>query len=284
MDDLKLKPRPVIPIEDTIFVDKEVENKSFVNHRFKDVGAKGVTFRNCDFSFSVHTRSYFRDSTFENCKFIGAWFYDSNLREAKLVQCDFSYSSFRGTLIDPLQIVANLPPHPNVKRQLLQALRVNAQSIGDTDAVKSYVREEMLAVEEHFRKARDRKESYYKRKYPGFRNWWYFRWQTIGEFLDRQIWGGGEYPSRPMWFILVVLVLLALVLAWQNGLLSSKTTLDQVGPVMLKSFKATILVFLGITRDNEVSVHWVIESSLVLFRYVMIGLFISVLFRWFSKR
>ena len=108
-------------------------NKVYSSSQIRDVGAKSVVFENCDFSYSVMVRAYFRNAEFLNCQFVGCHFRQCNFRGAKFSRCDFSYSSFSETQISHTDIFNQLPPRPNVRKVLAQSLRKNAESIGDTD-------------------------------------------------------------------------------------------------------------------------------------------------------
>ena len=113
--------------------------KSHKYSHFTDVSGKAAKFDDYDFSYCIFNRAYFHNSSFSNCKFIGAHFIDCNFRNAKLRNCDFSYSSFNGTKIPTEEIIENLPPWPNVRREFLQILRRNAASVGDYKAEKIFV-------------------------------------------------------------------------------------------------------------------------------------------------
>ncbi len=262
----------------------EVSDKLFIRSHFVDVGAKKTVFNNCNFSHSIFTRTYFRDAKFIDCTFIGARFYDCNFRHAELTRCDFKYATFKDTIIPVGEVIANLPEWPNVKRELLQSHRSNAQSIGDADAVKIYIREEMTALREHYRRARERKEKYYADKYAGVARWIEVRWRSFSLWLGWVIWGYGEYPGHLLRFTSVSILLLSLVVFLQSGTLSENTTLSQIGSALWEGLKSTILIFLGLPQTDYASIHWSITTIIVLFRFIIFGLFISVLFRRFSKR
>ena len=160
--------KPVVIVESK-FLTKSVDRANFQHHFFRNTGAKELTFQNCDFSFCVFERAYFHACEFINCKFIGARFIDCNFRGAIFDGCSFEYAIFKSTLVSLAEMLKNLPAWPNVRRELLRDLRLNAESIGDAEAVKEYVREELTASREHLKKAREGKESYYASKYKGVR-------------------------------------------------------------------------------------------------------------------
>src|SRR5260221_446817 len=69
-----------------------VERRSYQGHHLYEVAGNNVTFKDCDFSFSVIERCYFRSAVFENCKFVGAKILDSSFRSGSFSNCDFQYA------------------------------------------------------------------------------------------------------------------------------------------------------------------------------------------------
>src|SRR5207244_4269570 len=122
---------------------------------------------------------------FIRCKFTGCRFQECNFRGARFTQCDFKYSSFDKTVVPHKELIACAPEWPNVRKDLMQVLRVNAETLGDVEAQRGYIREEMEARREHLRRARARREQYYIDKYSGAGNWVSIRWQSLLLWIDR---------------------------------------------------------------------------------------------------
>lgn len=282
-ENLVLQPQELKVIKSVSFP-LRVSDKFFIRIHFIDIGAKETTFKNCDFSHSIFTRAYFRNAKFIDCKFIGVRFYDCNFRHAELSNCDFKYANFQHTLIPTSEVIANLPEWPNVKRELLQAHRSNAQSLGDNDAAQIYIREEMAALREHYRRAREKKEAYYAAKYKGINRWIEVRWRSFTLWLGWITWGYGEYPSILLRFAVLSLIVLGIIVTLQTSVLFQGMMLPQIGTAAWEGFKSTIFIFLGLPSAGLLSVHWILMAIIVLLRYVLLGLFISVIFRRFSKR
>jgi uncharacterized protein YjbI with pentapeptide repeats len=131
---------------------------------------------NCNFSYAVFTRVYFKKVKFTNRVFTGAKFFDSNLRDAEFINCNFEYTIFKFTLINAREVLRNLPERPNVKILLMQNHKANANSLGNTRAVRLYLLEEIEASKEHLRRANKRNEAYYSEKYKHWKAkldvWW----------------------------------------------------------------------------------------------------------------
>jgi len=262
----------------------KIVGKSFVGISFTDISARGVIFEKCDFSHCIFTRAYFRDSEFTKCFFIGARFYDCNFRHAKLRLCDFKYAQFQNTLIPISEVIANLPEWPNVKQELLRSHRVNAHSVGDADAEKKYIIEEMAALREYYRKARQKRDSYYIDKYGGVGNWFKTRWKSFTLWLGWVVWGYGERPIHLLSSVIVVLLILSLISGLQIQVLSTGSTLSMVGTNLWQGLKTTLAVFFGIQQEPIQSIGYFLISVIVVVRYVVFGLFIALIFRRFSKR
>ena len=108
--------------------------------------------------------------------------------------CDFSYSWFSKTQISHADIFNQLPPRPNVRKELAQSLRKNAESIGDTTAVLECFLYEMEQTAVYLREAAQGREEYYKKKYPGFYNRVRFKLRLLRHYLSKFTWGHGESP------------------------------------------------------------------------------------------
>lgn len=259
------------------------ESRDLKHWHFADVGCKGLQFCDYDFSYTVMTRVYLRNTVFRNCNFTGARIIDSNFRGAKFHNCDFRYASFVGTNVDRKQIMANLPDWPNVRREFLQRMRVNAASIGDYDAEKAYVREELEAERDHWRRARRKNERYYREHYPGALNWFSVRLRCVWLWLDSVFWGHGEKPYRSIGFAVTILFALAFSLTIFQ-LWSSDSTIYHAGVTTWVNFINVISVFLDLGDPSLISDVHAILVLVVLFRYFLLGVIFAALYRRMARR
>jgi Pentapeptide repeats (9 copies) len=262
-----------------------VANRDFSHYTFEDFGARQVVFNNCIFSYCVFTRAYFYGAKFTDCRFVGARFTDCNFRSAIFSGCDFSYASFRGTIISRKEIAVNFPSEPNIRRELLQALRANAISIADDAGAKFFIWEELKAGEEHNRKAREAKEFYYAKKYQwknNKREWALVRLERPWLWLQRFGWGYGERPLRLLRSISLLLGIFTILVSWNIS-----ENFQQFAGNLYKSAKFTIAVFLGIPFGNlgePLIVSLWLVSFIALTRYITLSLFVTLLFRRLSRR
>jgi len=167
----------------------------------------------------------------------------------------------------------------------MQALRVNASSVGDDDSVKFFIREELQAGEEHNRRAREAREPYYAAKYGWDENKW--RWMTARLerywlWIQRFGWGYGEYPLNLLRTTALLLTLFTL-----RAALKGCNSSQDFAARLIPSAKYTVSVFLGsplATQAVDQPMGWVWMSSIVFIRYLAVSLFVAMLFRRLSRR
>jgi len=278
--DLGVEPRPAATVSYSFF-QRSLTKQNCQHYIFRDTGAKKLQFEDCDFSYCLFERAYFHNCTFINCKFIGARFVDCNFRGATFDGCDFEYASFRQTLIAHKQLLVNLPAWPNVRRELVRSLRKNAEGLGDAEAVKAFVREELTAAREHLKKAREGKESYYAQKYKGVTNKISVHWQSLWVWLDWHVWGHGEYPWRIVRTIALIVCGAALWQISTDPTTSMAIPVNDLARAVTWHLKNVAYSFLGI---KVASISDGMAAFLSLARYVSLGLFISILYKTLSRR
>lgn len=261
---------------------KIVRGLDFRNSIFNNCDGAGIKFINCDFSYTNLYKVYFRNSIFEGCQFTGSFFEMCNFRGAKFLKCDFRFSSFKETIISSENVLNTLPIETNIKRELLQNHKVNAESLGDIDARNKYIKEEILVKKEHLKKARELKEAYYYNKYKNKKFNVYIDSLLLG--INNFVWGYGEYPSKLVRFSCLGIIFFTLIFFLNDPELcifnSTKSTLK----LLLEDFKLTLGLFLDITIDKPHKLSMLLQSFIAIFRYTVFGLFVNILFRKFSKR
>ncbi|PVV10536.1 MAG: hypothetical protein B6D72_12380 [gamma proteobacterium symbiont of Ctena orbiculata] len=278
--DIGIENKPVHVLQDVFFTES-LEGQSFQHVQFNNTGAKELKFENCDFRYCTFDRAYFHKCQFIKCNFTGSRFVDSNFRGASFDGCDFEYTTFRTTLIDSYELLRNLPAWPNARRELLRILRLNAESIGDGKAAKILVREELAASREHLKKARQAKEKYYSTKYRPLPKRLQAYWQSLAVWVDWHLWGHGEYPWRLLRTIMLGLVVAGLYRIVCDSNVTWGLTAREAVSASASHFLDVAQTFVGVIPDDFPSG---LAATLSLFRYVMLGLFISVLYKRLSRR
>jgi uncharacterized protein YjbI with pentapeptide repeats len=129
---------------------QKVVGASWRGRLFRDFNARSTEFEDCDFRNSIFERAYFRDSKFTNCRFDGARFSECNIKTAKFYGCTMSYVLFRRCQVDLEELVAALPPEPNLRREALQNLRANAVEIGDYGSQTHLILQELKSAKLHY--------------------------------------------------------------------------------------------------------------------------------------
>jgi hypothetical protein len=271
------------PIPRTV-LSKTPTERRLQQRLFEEVTAQEITFSGFDFSYSIFRGAYFKRCVFERCKFIGCHFENSSFRSARFRQCDFRYATFDQTVLPIDELLANQPEWPNVRRELMQRLRVNAISTGDYEAEKACIREELLAQREHLRRARERKESYYAQKYSGFHAQARIRIQSAWFWTMHTFWGHGENLWRAFVFIAVFIAMCPGI-----ALLTESRSLMDDSVAILGQHYATLLVatmnaFFDIDYTVAKNNFPLLLIGIVIVRFGALGLLVAALYRRLAQR
>lgn len=255
-------------------------NEDHRNKRFADLNGNGRKFTNCDFSYSIFERGYFHKAVFENCNFVGCRFYDCNFREVRFNSCDFRYTTFHGTLLPAQEIIPNLPPQPNLRRDVLQQLKVNAMQVGDIEGARNFTDQEIRATYDHLIRAIRGSEHYYREKYPATWDKIAISIKLISHGMSGFFWGHGERP----WRLVMSLFTLLFVCCLLNSLSIPSQDEFSVGEYVVIASLHSFDVFLGISSEMGKYGFAIIDYVLVILRYIYIGLLIAVLEKFISFR
>ncbi len=267
------------PHERTIARDQEwpdgesVTDAVLSDYVFERVSAKNVRFVNVNFKYGVFDDCYFRNCTFESCDFTGCRFVGSNFHNSSFIGCKFEYAAFERTLISDEILDTCCPSWQNVKQRFARTLRVNYQSLGDSGGANKAVLVELDATRIHLSNAWRGNESYYRQKYRGVaRIKAFLKW--IGFVVSDFVWGNGERPAH------LIRTTIALLLA--IAVLDVALAQDVQGETHLFSaLESATSVFLGTQRADYPAL---ITAFIALSRYVILGLFVSILVRRFARR
>lgn len=267
---------------------ENLDQMDFDNGYIEQLGRKkkGSQVRSCTFRSTVFMECYFNGVTFTACDFTSAKFIDCNLKDAKFIHCKFNYASFRRTIVDATEVLANLPREPNVRRDLLRNLRVDARELGNVEDESLYVRKEIEASDLFYISAFKGRDDWYRNKYGGIdRLSFLFSW--IKSRFSGLIWGNGEKPVRVLYACLFTIALMTVVLCiygYKVGVFSGDSSVYvNIG----ESFKLSVSEFLGVpysVNDFALKVPFAVSVFAVFARYIFVGLLVSVMFRSFSRR
>ncbi len=268
---------PLRPKERTIVVDHDwvadVRDVAFASHIFQRVSAKKIRFANVDFKYCTFDSCYLRLCAFESCDFTGCRFVGTNFHGSTFSDCKFDYAVFERTLIESDVLDTCAPQRVNLKQKFARTLRTNYQALGDSDAVNKAILVELNATRVHLSKSWRSHELYYRRKYAGLdRVFAFLEWLKF--VAGDVVWGNGERASR----LVRTSIALTLLVAFGD-------TLSARNPALVADWWSALIsapqVLLG---TKQPPYPGLILALITLTRYVLLGLFVSILVRRFARR
>jgi len=254
--------------------DQDVSDQKFNNKLFVRIVAKGKTFENVDFMYSIFDAAYMRNCTFVECSFVGCRFVNCNFVGSSFNGCKFDYATFEKIQIDNDVLSLCCPGPENLKLKFARSLRINYQQLGDAKSANKAMNVELAATEEHHKKAWFSNESYYRQKYSGLR-----RIKAFTDWLDFKlldfVWGNGENLFKFVRTVVLMLLIISLVDVLQSrdaGLLSSYWEAFNISPQIL----------FGITKPLYLTEGW--QVAIFFARLVMFAFFISIVIKRYNRR
>ena len=249
-------------------------NASYASFIFVRLVAKNKVFRNVDFRYCIFESCYLRDCTFVSCNLIGCRFLSTNLRGSQFSGCDFAYATFDKTIIADDILDRECPVRENQRASFARSLRVNYQQLGEARSVNKAIRVELQATRTHLHKAWRSQESYYRRKYAGWKRLVSFvNWLSFA-VLDA-LWGNGESVPKLLWSVFCLFVGMAIYHAFRVA-----------GPALVSSYGKGLQfapeVFLGIRTFTQYP-YWYTTVILAI-RLLLFAALTSILFKRLSRR
>lgn len=214
IEDKKLGPALAIgnrqTVTDYYFKDNAEDDKvSYAYKIYVRLNAKDKIIRKINFQHSVFDAAYFNSCVFDTCDFTGCRFIGCNFHLSKFMGCKFSYAIFERCQISDEVLEEEAPQEDNLKMRFARSLRMNFQQIGDAKAVNRAISLELEATASYLKKSWSSKETYYRRKYAG--------WKRIPQFFMwlefcflHAIWGNGENLWKLLGSIAVIHALIAI--------------------------------------------------------------------------
>lgn len=254
--------------------DTNVSNTEYSNKLLLRIVAKGKRFENVDFKYTIFDTVYLRNCIFESCDFTGCKFIGVNFYGAKFIGCKFDYATFERTIISSDVLDNCCPGWDNLKLKFARTLRVNFQQLGDSKSANKAIKVELDATEIHLKKSWRSNESYYRKKYHG--------WKRIRKYLEWLnfkvldfVWGNGENTYKLTRSVVLLLIGMALIDA-----------LNFQDPTKVKSYSDAIIkmpgIFLGVTSPQNYP-SWYL-AFIFFTRLVAMGFFMSIIIKRFNRR
>lgn len=258
---------------DQTFPQDQIGGK-FSNFQFLRLVAINRSFVDCDFRYSEFDAAYLRKCTFDSCDFTGCKFKGSNLSGTKFIGCTFDYVQFDHTFVDSEILDHGCPGMENLRKGFARTLQLNFRQIGDTDAANKAISIELDATRIHLYKAWHSKESYYRKKYTGFRRVrMFFSWSNF-IFLDF-FWGNGESLTKLFRSLIIFTAIIAIIDVMTLG--HERQTSDY-----LNALSRAVQILLGTSVPGEFPGEFVAAIALV--RYIMIACIVAVFIKRRSRR
>lgn len=252
----------------------DVSSVDYENKLFLRLVAKGRRFEKVNFRFTIFDTAYLRNCVFDSCDFTGCRFIGVNFYSAKFTGCKFDYATFERTIIASDILDNCCPGWDNLKLKFARTLRVNFQQLGDSKSANKAIKVELDATEIHLKKSWSSNESYYRKKYNG--------WKRVNKFLEWLnfkvldfVWGNGENTYKLIRSVILLLIAMAIfdVLQFQDI-------------TKIASYRDAILkmpeVLLGVVSPTYYSSSYL--AIIYFTRLVAMGFFMSIIIKRFNRR
>lgn len=254
----------------------DVSHISFENRLFLRAVAKDRHFEHVNFKYCIFDTCYFRDCNFDSCDFTGSRFMGTIAHGSHFSGCIFNYCSFERTLVDPDILDYGCPAYENLKMRFARTLRINYQQLGDAQSVNKAIGIELQATEIHLYKAWKSNESYYRKKYKGWKRVRsFFQWCSF-EVLDK-IWGNGESLQKLIRATSIIIIFIALGDVYR---FKDPRLIDSY----LQALHESPQIFLGTLIPPSYSDGSLTLTLIVFIRLVMFGFFMSIIIKKFNRR
>ncbi|WP_322106026.1 pentapeptide repeat-containing protein [Paraburkholderia sp. J41] len=259
-----------------LYIGSSIENERN-DYAFKvyiRLNGRNQMIRKVSFQHSVFDGCYFNSCTFDSCDFTGCRFVGCNFHQSSFAGCDFRYVVFERCQIDADILQREAPREENLKMRFARSLRMNFQQMGDAKAVNQAISLELEATEHYLKKSWSSKESYYHKKYSGWKKLYQFLKWIEFKILDF-IWGNGESIIKLIRSIFLVILLITLYDVSQFG-----NAWD------LKSYIASLTaspgIFFGIANSHQYPV-W-LSSAIAATRLIGFAFLTAILVKRFGRR
>jgi hypothetical protein len=253
---------------------EDVTDGKYSNYLFTRLIAKGRRFTKVDFKYTTFDSCYLRNCVFDSCDFTGCRFVSTSLYGSSFAGCKFDYASFERTLIDSDLLDSSCPAAENLKARFARSLRMNFQQIGDPKGANRAIAVELQATEIHLRKAWGSNESYYRKKYRGWRRTKSFL-EWVGFKVLDFIWGNGESILKLLRFVVVAILAMAIMDVIYFG------DADSVR-AYLDALVTAPAIFFGVVSPPGYSTLYL--TLILAVRLTAFAFFISIIIKRFNRR
>lgn len=198
-----------LEVKDRYIAFNVVDSKKLAFKIYIRLYAKKIRFKNVSFQHCVFDSCYLNNCVFDSCDFTGSRFVACNLHQTSFSGCNFEYVTFERCQIDDDILESEAPSRENLKMRFARSLRMNFQQVGDAKAVNRAIRLELEATSVYLKKSWSSSETYFSKKYPGWKKLPQFvKWIEF-KALDI-VWGNGESTFKLLRAIVATHVVIAI--------------------------------------------------------------------------
>jgi hypothetical protein len=256
------------------------EHCTFANVSFKEAKVVACTFENC-----VFMDCYFRLATLDSSRFRGCKFINCDFPKTVFRQCSFVYAQFRACFIPYAEFEQSLPTEANLRRHLAENLSREAEAAGASADARQYRLQGYRSYERYLWNGLLGADAWSREHFPSLGERALAGLRLIGRWANRTLWGYGE---RGLVLIrnaaIVVLGLFPLLyFLWREDLEQAAGNLSTASYFLLSVdafFSGS--GFSGVSPTTSLTRALVLAEVLV--GLIFIGLAVTLLFRWITRR
>jgi hypothetical protein len=256
------------------------EHCTFANVSFKQATLVSCTFENC-----VFMECYFRLATLDSSRFLGSKFINCDFPKASFRQCSFIHAHFRGCFIPYQEFEQSLPTQANLRRLLAENLSREAEAAGASADARQYRLQGYRSYERYLWNGLLGADAWSREHFPSLGERVVAGLRLLGRWANRMLWGYGEQGLVLIRNATIVVfgVFPLLYYLWGDDL-------EQVGgdlgaaSYFLLSVDALLngSGFSGVSPTTSSTRVLVLVEVLV--GLIFIGLAVTLLFRWITRR
>lgn len=258
----------------------QIEHSTLANISFLHATISRSRFFNCIFIGCYFRRAELEESEFVGCKFINCEFPFTAVRG-----CDFRYSNFEGCFMEFSELSLSLPQEHNLRQELCRNLAIETAKLGYYREARKYRMSEIRAHEDDLRAAVRGTNDWYRRHYDSLRRIGALI-QLTASISNRYLWGYGEKARRLLLnYALLTFAVFPLVFFLMKRSLAKN---DGGNVTYLDCVFLSVQNMLPSALDTNIrAVSGAARSVVVLEGFIgviLLGLFVSYLFRWILRR
>jgi hypothetical protein len=163
------------------------EHCTFANVSFKDAELISCTFENCAF-----IDCYFRRTILDSSRFLGSKFITCDFPKPSFRQCSFVYVDFRDCYVPYDEFESSLPLEPNLRRLLAENLARESEAAGASSDARRYRLLSYRAYERYLWYGLLGSDAWSRAHFPSLPERTIAGLRLIGRWINRLVWGYGE--------------------------------------------------------------------------------------------